>query len=789
MADQFLIEVAISCPVTQTFSYQYHAPVQAGSRVRAPFGSRFMPGIVTDCRPYSASLKKHLPEKYKLKPIHEVIDSEPILSPALLELGTWLAQYYMHPPGEVFRAMTPAALSYRKTGRVRLTDKGQQVMQDQALIEGRLLTFVFQNRQAIEKGLSSTTFRKKCLDYKKSIQDTEKESFFPENQDLIRANLIQEEKSKNPVFRQIKDPESQNQEKKQKSQAVHDLPSRPLSSEQLHVVKTISREMKAPSRPFLLRGVTGSGKTEVWLSLIRILRQDTDNQKKQQALVLVPEISLTPQATRIFKERFPGEVAVVHSGMSDQKRWEQLELARAGKVTILIGPRSAIFAPFNKLKLIIVDEEHDNSYKQHQGFRYHARDVAVLRGRLEKALVVMGSATPSMESWFNAQNGRYHLCEMTKRVGTFCLPEVSLVSGQNIPPSVGQWINREGDLSPSPEPESLPLEIKEAIRQILQQKEQAIILVNKRGYAGYLFDPAKKAPVSCEACSVSLTLHKNRMMLMCHHCGFRISLKTLREKFPDRPLIAMGQGSQKTEAILQETFPAARIVRVDSDTTTKSDAIAGILEQFRDKQIDILAGTQMLAKGHDFPEVTLSVLLDTDQMLNLPDFRSGERVFQLIVQTAGRSGRGQKPGRFLLETREPQQELIQAAIQHDFVRFADKELLFRKTHEYPPYGKIILFELSATDPGKLDATCAKLTQNIREIRSQRSDLSYKLRVLGPYPPPIERVSKRYRRLILFSSALPDYKKLRELCALVRDQMPRASSDIRLSIDVDPQSLI
>ncbi len=574
------------------------------------------------------------------------------------------------------------------------------------------------------------------------------------------------------------------------------LPHKALTQEQQDVFKSIKEEglypMLAgkPVKPMLLFGVTGSGKTEIYLQTIHELLAKEGNHA--QILVLVPEISLTPQTVRSFTQRYPGKVSVVHSQMSNAKRWKELSHIMAGRTNILIGPRSAVFAPFCHLKLIIVDEEHDSSYKQNNKPAYHARDVAIFRARLENACVILGSATPALESYFNAKEGKYHFLTLSQRVHNRPLPEVEILpkifSRQGFTLSKEQEdlnhtipeLNEDSEFNPID-----PKIIKE-LGLILNLKQQAIVLVNRRGYAYYILNTSNKEALECPHCSISLTLHKGKNMLRCHYCDYRIPLTEMLQKHEGQKLIAFGQGSQKTEDLLKSYLKDASIVRLDSDTTQKKDYLADTINAFKEGAIDILVGTQLLAKGHDFPNVTLIVLLEIDQLLSFPDFRAGEKTFQLLVQSAGRAGRGDLPGKVLLQTAFDTHPVILCGIHHDYLSFAQRELEERFAFHYPPYSRMIILEFSSIQKDLLDSYTKVLATWLEKFFHHFPVVHKNLKILGPTTPSIEVIRGRHRKTLLFQST--DLKILHTCVKHVISHKPRQPSAIRLYVDVDPQNL-
>lgn len=545
-------------------------------------------------------------------------------------------------------------------------------------------------------------------------------------------------------------------------------------SKALQEIKTFDK-----SKIFLLHGVTGSGKTRVYISTIVEMLQRFGT--TAQALVLVPEIALTPQITQIFEDGFPGKIAVVHSALSDKKRWKELLKIRDGKASILIGARSAIFASFRNLKLIIVDEEHDQSYKQHSGLTYNARDLAVVRTKKERITCILGSATPSVESYWNTELGKYRLLELKSRALDANMPKVDVISNNS-------KMAREKIDSHDLENSFLtPLAIQ-ALQDNLEQKKQAILLVNRRGYAYYLFNEETKTPIECPRCSISLTVHKKKTLLICHYCAYQTTFENILAQFPSANFTTIGVGSQKAEAFLKQTFPHARIARLDSDVLTSRKNLFSILTDFKNGDIDILIGTQILAKGHDFPNVTLTIICELDQMLDLPDFRAGERTFQLLVQSGGRAGRStDSQGKVLIQSSRSQSRILTHALEHDYKSFIREEIELRKNYAYPPFQHLIRIEITSVFQETLNLFCADISSWQKSFIIRHPDLVDKTRILGPLIPPIEKINKRYRRALLLSSK--NSETVHQVAYEFLKAFPLRSRDIRIQIDVDPQSLL
>ena len=764
----YLVDVAVPAPLPQTFTYCFDREVPVGVRVVVPFGGQQLIGV-------ALGVGKPSDGKFEIKEIRSVVDETPVYSRILIDLALWMSAYYMHPLGEVLRAMLPASSARRVRNTYTLSAKGKRLRDNPCSPEGALLALLFKKVDS----LSEVVIKARLKKQKDAVPF----------RTLVAKRWLTKASEKTQRAREIEQaPQGANE-------GDWSLGTSPdLTLRQRQVLATIQSDgLRSPqSRVFLLHGVTGSGKTEIYLNLIAsLLRTDAN----QQALVLVPEISLTPQMTRVFEQRFPSLVAVVHSAMGDMERWAQLERIRRGEARILIGPRSAVFGPFKCLRLLIVDEEHDASYKQSTGLMYNGRDIAVVRGKMEGATVVLGSATPSMESYHNAITGRYTLLELPERANSRPLPSVELLEispqkrhGQVVHSSVthktepvAQEISDESDellLAPA---------VVDALRDNLARQHQSIVLVNRRGYAYYLFSLQEKKAIECPYCSISMTLHARSTILRCHYCDHRVTLAQVVAGRERETFVAVGYGSQRAEDLLQRKVPGARIARLDSDVVIDREALPQTLAQFRAGQIDLLVGTQMLAKGHDFPNVTLIAILEIDQALNLPDFRSGERTFQLVVQAAGRAGRADLPGRVLIQTQRASHPVIAAAIGQDYRSFAGRELEFRRRHLYPPFSRMIAIELSSLDGEEIAQMTRKIENWLEELARIRPKLLAKVRVLGPAVPPIERVRGRYRRSLVFSAEQID--GMRQVVTMFVQAFARLPGDVRLRVDVDPQSLI
>ncbi|MXW18272.1 MAG: primosomal protein N', partial [Gemmatimonadetes bacterium] len=530
---------------------------------------------------------------------------------------------------------------------------------------------------------------------------------------------------------------------------------------------------------FLLHGVTGSGKTLVYIELIRrVLARGGD------AVVLVPEIALTPQTVARFRQAFGDLVAVLHSGLSDGERYDAWRQLRRGEKRIAVGARSAVFAPVGALGTIVVDEEHDGSYKQSESPRYSARDLAVVRARQAGAVCVLGSATPSLESWMNVRSGKYALLELPDRVGGGVLPEVRVVDlrvrpREEAPPSAGPSTG-DRPTPPSPPPRILSPTLAEAIQRRLARREQTILLLNRRGYATFALCESCGAVGECVDCSVSLTLHRARRRMICHHCGHVEDPPSRCPRCGSREMTYGGLGTEQVERVLVESFPEGRVARMDVDTTRGKWSHRDILERVRKGEVDILLGTQMIAKGLDFPRVTLVGVINADTGLHLPDFRSCERTFQLLSQVAGRAGRGSLPGKVVIQTYVPDHYVVRAAVAHDYRGFVERELGARTDPPYPPHLRMARILLSSPVQADALAAAEALDAWLRGRRLTGTE------VLGPAPAPIEKLHGRFRwHVLLRGGAAGIGRALRS----VSEDFRARGADVRVSLDRDPLYLM
>ena len=750
-----LVKVALPVPLRQAFNYRLAGPVpQPGTRVRVPFRNRTVVGWVLG--PGS--------EVPGLRDVVSVLEREPSVGTELWQLAQWIAKYYVVPLGVVLRTMLPARMTNPATTEPAPARRAvvRVVQPIETLGElDRIFGRAKRQREAYEQlmGAGGSQALAALLEggFSRGVIGG-----------LERKRLVQ-------VAREVmvRDPFG--------DEAVGVEPAHVPTPAQRKVLARLDAARSDGGGTFLLHGVTGSGKTLVYIELIRrVLGRGAG------AVVLVPEIALTPQTVGRFRQAFGDRVAMLHSGLSDGERQDAWRQLRSGARRIAVGARSAVFAPVSALGAIVVDEEHDGSYKQSESPRYSARDVAVVRARRAGAVCVLGSATPSLESWMNARSGKYALLELPERVGGGVLPDVRVVDLRLRPkegPTAGPGPAppADEDAGPPPPPPRIvsPL-LADAVRQRLSRREQTILLLNRRGYATFALCESCGAVGECVDCSVSLTLHRGRRRMICHHCGHTESPPTRCPGCGSPEMTFGGLGTEQVERVLVESFPGARVARMDMDTTRGKWSHRDILERVRKGEVDILLGTQMIAKGLDFPRVTLVGVINADTGLHLPDFRSCERTFQLLSQVAGRAGRGSLPGEVVIQTYVPDHYVVRAAVAHDYRGFVERELGVRTDPPYPPHLRMARILLSS--PVQADALAAAESLG-RWLRAGRHS---GVEVLGPAPAPIERLHGRFRWHILIRGGTAGVGRV---LRSVSESFGARGADVRVSLDRDPLYLM
>ena len=819
--------VALAVPLDIVFTYSIPPGTEPviGGRVLVPFRQQRLSGIVVELH--------DRPPQVKTKKVIEALDLTPVLDEQLLKLGKWIAVYYLAPLGEVFRTMLPLSAEFKRSIVLRITDQGRMALHlagmsgspaqskrtpDEQLVEFRVLDFLAERESVsdaslrgsarVSKALLSGMVRKKwiaredvsaardatrlvkvavLLGAEESIRvapeaghsgkAARSDRKLSENQrtlietlaasggripvealrglDIPRTTLST--LVRRGLIELVDEPQNFTASKLKPRQSPFEFE---FSAAQKEALARIGEAVA--SRKFaglLLHGITGSGKTAVYLACMReVLAQG------RSSILLVPEIGLTPAVAADLHQVFGDEVAILHSGLTNAERAEQWHRIRRGDARVVAGTRSAVFAPVSELALVIVDEEQDSSYKQEETPRYHARDVAVIRAKMAGAAVVLGSATPSLESYYNAKKHKYALIELPDRVEKRPLPEVEIVDMRQEFQETGQE-------------QVISRKLAEEIRERLEKKEQVMVLLNRRGYSPVVLCRACGKTLQCKNCAVSMTHHKRERKMECHYCGHV-------ERIPDRCahcgseyVYFVGTGSEKLEELLHGMFPQARIGRLDRDTVRGREDFEHALNALNEGALDMLVGTQMIAKGHDIHGVTLVGVVGADMALGLPDFRAAERTFQLLTQVAGRAGRGQSPGKVILQTYFQDHYAVQFAAHHDFAGFYEKELQFRAWMHYPPYSAIANVLIRSE---KLDEALTWSGELGRWFEKARHE---GIRVLGPAAAPITRLKRDYRYHFILKS--PSREKMN---ALLRAMLVEAAAHkiprTQVIVDVD-----
>lgn len=738
-----LVEVAVAAAVRGTFTYRVPSAlaseVTLGQRVAVPFGrSRRATG-------YVVGFPTAPPEGFELRDVAAVLDAVPPFTPKLVELLRWAEEYYLVPPGELLRAALPPGLNARR-GEAGPARRGVEYAAPEPAAQ-----------EAVSK-LARAPAQRAALEYllaRGRIPVEELRAAFPHGRAALTAlakrGLVRLERE-NPTAR---------------SGVLASTAGAPaaLTAAQAAALEVITAAF-GTFAPFLLLGVTGSGKTEVYLQAIARARA-----AGKGALVLVPEIALTPQLSGRFRERFGDEVALLHSGLSPAERHAEWARLRSGDARICVGVRSAIFAPVQDLAVVVVDEEHEPSFKQEDGPAYHARDLAVVRAKLEDAVVILGSATPSLETLENARQGRYRLLELPARIDDRPMPEVELVDLRQL--------RRSGrDAGPG----LVSPRLADRLAETLAAGQQAILFLNRRGYQTLVVCEGCGEEARCTECAVSLTHHARRGILLCHYCG-RTEPMATRCPTCGGVRFGVGVGTEQVEEAVRGLFPDARVARLDRDAVTTADDTAALLARFARREVDVLVGTQMVTKGHDFPGVTLVGVVVADTALAMPDFRAAERTFQLLTQVAGRAGRGADAGRVVVQTFNPATPAVSCAARHDFAGFAEGELEKRRRFGYPPFARLLAVRIEGSEDGAR-RTAEALAAAARPALAGPAGT---VAMLGPAPAPIERIRGRHRWQLLFRA--PAQRPLfRVHAALARAaHRPPGGADIRF--DMDPVAML
>ncbi|OES43662.1 primosomal protein N' [Domibacillus iocasae] len=796
-----IASVIVDVAVMQTdrpFDYEippaWEDVIQPGMRVIVPFGPRHVQGFVLEI--------KEEQESRKLKPIVEPMDIVPVLNKELLSLADWLTAESLCFKISALQVMLPAAMKAKYSKQIRVTGFAPLSLSVQSLFNGRdeiaweeaaEAGALSEIRKEVKKGSLDVLYSVKSKGRKKTVRMVKcrlSEKLLNETVQSMPKNALKQVEAmqfflgrtgewiplketgmSSAVAKALIDKELL--EEKQEEMYRDPLagrtftPDTPLvltDMQQAAIEPILEKVKEEKAETFLLHGVTGSGKTEIYLqSISEVLK------KGQEAIVLVPEISLTPQMTDRFKQRFGNDVAVLHSGLSTGEKYDEWRKISRKEVKVVVGARSAVFAPFENIGLIIIDEEHETSYKQEENPRYHARDVAIWRAGFYGCPVILGSATPSLESFARAQKGVYTLLTLAERVNDRPLPAVDIVDMREE--------LREGNRS------MFSRNLFDKIKDRLEKGEQTVLFLNKRGYSSFIMCRDCGYVPECPNCDVSMTYHRHRHQLKCHYCGHEEPSPNVCPECTSEHIRHFGTGTQKVEEELLKLLPEARIIRMDVDTTGTKGAHERLLKKFAQKEADILLGTQMIAKGLDFPDITLVGVLSADTMLHLPDFRASEKTFQLLTQVSGRAGRHTLPGEVVIQTYTPEHYSIQLAADQHYESFYEQEMQMRKMGGYPPFYYLALITVSHEEAIMASSEANKIVMNIKP------ELSPAAVVLGPVASPISRINNRYRWQCLIK-----YKREPKLGAVLKQVLEHyakqgKSNGLMVSVDIHPYVLM
>ena len=802
------IEVAIALPVYSTYVYSVPedllALVSTGKRVLVPFGRRRVTGYIL------GACKKT--DQGKIKDILDILDDEPLFPSSMINFFRWTADYYLHPIGDVIKCALPAGLNIYDFAAIAITRAGEEALLSNSLtpLEEEILNILKREscglkklREKLNNTISNALIyalqHQGLISHERELRDGIIKPKLQRHVSLIDSNIPMEglSASKQKIIEEIK---RQGEVSVNKLKEI--VPSAPrlikhleaggfisifnkqvyrdplgefiksdtphrLTEEQDRVVSKVIRTLGGKFSTFLLTGVTGSGKTEVYMHIA-----ENAIDLGYSVLVLVPEIALISQTERRFRARFGNRVAVLHSGLSAGERYDQWVRIARGEVSIAIGARSAVFAPLANIGIIIVDEEHDTSYKQDSRLRYNARDLAVVRAKQQNAVALLGSATPSIQSFYNVKTAKFKGVTLTERVENRSLPKVTIVD-----------LRKSRDVRGSRR--FITSELYEAIGTTLGRGEQVLLFLNRRGFSSYPVCSACGEVIRCKNCDISLTLHQKANAYKCHYCGFTRASVSSCISCGSSKIMLLGLGTEKVESMITMLFPQASVARMDRDTTRRKGSMIKILKGLRNRTIDVLVGTQMVAKGHDFPNITLVGIICADLSLNFPDFRAGERTFQLLAQVAGRAGRGTVPGRVILQTYTPDHFSILSATHQDLKSFYKDEIGFRKSLNYPPFSRVVQIKISGKNKEKTRQHAQTIGDLCNTLKQKNRSLSRSLEILGPIEAALFKIARKYRWQILLKGleVKPLHRFLNNLWLENRSIINRP--DVNVVLDVDP----
>ena len=803
------INVAIAVPIDQTYTYQVPETFKdscfTGVRVMVPFGRQTLSGY---CMEFTDD-----PPVDKIKCIFDVLDETPLFYPDMVPLFKWMARYYCFPIGQVVKSCLPDGLSVITANTAKITPAGRKKLLSENMnpVEQKVLQYLDKGQQPlkniqkhfknkvpmscirrlerhlyvqIEKKEIRGAAAPKCIQYARFNPDCQ---FKPDSVTSRQQELIQMVRHAGEIS--VADIRKQGFSS-QILKTVHqkgfleffdkELYRDPFgetippdtylpipTKHQATAIQTIENRIGQGFQVYLLYGVTGSGKTEVYMRITNAAIS-----KSRTALILVPEIALITQVERQFRARFGDCIAVLHSRLSNGERFDQWMRIVRKQATIVIGARSAIFAPLENIGIIIVDEEHDASYKQSTQFRYHGRDVAAMRGKMADAVVVLGSATPSIQNYYHGMQHKYQILRLPNRIHNRPMPVIQVV---DLKQNVGMRGMRR----------IITPELEHALKKNYENNQQSLLFLNRRGFATLPVCVQCGETMMCKNCDIAMIFHKNIHAYKCHYCGFTRPHNTQCPNCATGELKKLGYGTQRLEQDVSALIPDARVTRLDQDTTQKKGSIISILKELRDHQIDILVGTQMIVKGHDFPNITLVGIICADLSLNFPDFRAGELTFQILAQVAGRAGRGEIPGRVILQTYNPKHFIIQTAKKQNFQEFYDHEIQFRKNLLYPPFARLIQLTIAGPDPETTATYAGNVGQYCQKVKESRQAFVHAIEILGPVLAPVSRLANRYRWHILLKSMY--MKALHQFFFYVKQAVDTHLDDksVQVYVDVDP----
>jgi primosomal protein N' (replication factor Y) (superfamily II helicase) len=753
-----IVDVAIPLPLEGSFHYLVPERLRAlavpGTRVLVPFGRRKVTGYLLGEVASAAG---------ELKEVLEVLDEAPLFTPQELEFYRWIAGYYLHPLGEVIKMALPAGINVVSRYRCETAEDGTPVLREflsggkSVRVEKFYTSLPDPPVKPRGKGVEILEF----LDYLRENGEGGEEGEMSGPALRARFGNCTPQLNRLVELRAVRCVEREVYRDPFRLESFGKDTVLQLNADQEAAFSKIGAAIATGVfSPFLLHGVTGSGKTEVYLQAIALALQ-----AGRTALVLVPEIALTPQLVGRFKRRFDCGIAVLHSGLSDGERYDEWRRIRRGEAVIVIGARSALFAPLDSLGVIVVDEEHEGSYKQSEGVRYNSRDLALVRGKMASAVVVLGSATPLVTSYYAAQQGRLCYLHLPNRVRELPMPETFMLDarGQRNKTFLPQLVN--------------------AIEDNLDAGGQTLLFLNRRGFATYLVCQACGHVLRCPNCEVTLTYHRGKGRHVCHYCDFSLAAPSVCPSCKASEITLLGRGTERVEDEVKELFPLARVARMDRDSTKGKGGHARVLKALEDGSVDILIGTQMIAKGHDFPGVTLVGVVSADASLNLPDFRSSERTFQLVTQVMGRAGRGDKPGRVLVQTLAPEHYALTFAVAHDFEGFYAHEIAFREDVGYPPFAHLASLTFSGVALPQTENSAQEAASLLRKIKG---DCRLRVEILGPVTAPLGKVRGRFRWQILLKGR--ERSELHRILFHFRAGFIHPAA-VRLVVDVDPVEML